>query len=142
MASEPAEIRFKRKIGFDYETGCWPWMGCIGNRGYGVISHISTHRLSWELHRGPIPNGKHVLHSCDNKRCVNPSHLFIGSQADNMKDMTLKGRHGRRKLTDDQVREIYSSPLTQMELSRRFGVAQTKISDIKLKKNYKHVLGV
>lgn len=145
---ESAEVRFRRKVGFDYETGCWPWMGYVGNRGYGAIgpggrgSALSTHRLSWEMHRGPIPNGKHVLHRCDNKRCVNPAHLFIGDQAANMKDMTEKGRHGMRKLTDDQVREIRASSLTQVELARKYGVAQTKISYVKNRKTYKHVLGV
>lgn len=78
------------------DTGCWHF----GNskRGYGCISlgqrrgHTNAHRLSYEIHKGPIPDGLHVLHSCDNPICVNPDHLRAGTHADNMRDMAIRGR--------------------------------------------------
>lgn len=96
---------------------CWEWQASRVSAGYGKISlpHSrqleGAHRVAWKLTNGPIPDGLFVLHRCDNPPCCNPSHLFLGTHADNMKDMTAKGRHkGRpspgRLLTTDQVRRI------------------------------------
>ena len=78
---------------------CWPWTTTIGNDGYGQYQlggHTKrAHRIAWELARGPILNGMSVLHYCDSPSCVNPSHLFLGTQADNMRDMCEKGRQAR-----------------------------------------------
>lgn len=76
---------------------CWLWIGSKGSRGYGQL-HINrkpvrAHRFSWELHYGPIPAGMEVCHHCDNPPCVRPDHFFLGTQADNLKDMVNKGRH-------------------------------------------------
>jgi hypothetical protein len=83
------------------ETGCWEWQGAK-TKGYGMIGHgrrsdpgtrvKQVHRVAWELTYGPIPEGTSVLHSCDNPPCYNPTHLFLGTQADNVADMTAKGR--------------------------------------------------
>lgn len=95
-----AEKRFMDKVSMEALTGCWIWTGAR-QRAYGKIRvfyrDVRAHRFSWEMHKGPIPEGMDVLHHCDNPLCVNPNHLFIGSQRDNMDDMNRKGRgrHGQ-----------------------------------------------
>ena len=93
----PLEERFWARVGEPDSNGCWPWLGTKRHTGYGKIrnhyKHEGTHRVSYTLNVGPIPQGLHVLHKCDNPTCVNPDHLFLGTQADNMKDMFKKGRN-------------------------------------------------
>lgn len=77
-------------------TGCWIWMSSLSDRGYGQLTiknkTIYAHRFSWELHNGPIPEGLLVCHHCDTPLCVNPDHLFVGTQKDNILDAMRKGR--------------------------------------------------
>lgn len=90
---EDYKIRFFRFIKKD---DCWNWIGSIGKNGYGYFSKnskaASAHRVSWEIHNGQIPDGLCVLHKCDNRKCVNPDHLFIGTYYDNIHDKINKGR--------------------------------------------------
>lgn len=78
---------------------CWYWRGSLEEFGYGRLQSKRAHRLSWTLFNGEIPKGLYVLHKCDIRNCVNPDHLFLGTQIDNMRDMVKKGRHnnGRQK---------------------------------------------
>lgn len=92
---KPPEDRFWAKV----RTGdkCWEWVGAIADTGYGIFTvstkiHVSTHRFSYQLHYGTIPDGLWVLHRCDNRRCVRPDHLFLGTALDNVRDMDKKGR--------------------------------------------------
>lgn len=150
--SQPIQDRFWPKV---HKTpSCWVWTGSsFGKDGYGgiYVSHHQkpewkhprptlVHRLSWELAHGPIPEGRHVLHSCDNRRCVNPAHLFLGDQDANMKDAASKGRlnvprpnHPRRKLTDSDVTDIvnlHRSGMQQQLIAARYGVTKACISQI------------
>jgi hypothetical protein len=131
---------------------CIEWTGYRQSNGYGKVGvdgRITyAHRLAWERANGPIPDGMWVLHRCDNRGCVNPDHLFIGTRRDNTDDMLAKGRSCRgtrqhlAKLTDDAVREIRrlnSEGVSQMELARRYGVHQGTIWPILRRKTWRHV---
>ena len=145
--------RFFSKIARSDADGCWLWVAGKNKGGYGQFRDsgrtVYTHRLSYELANGPIPEGLWVLHSCDTPACVRPDHLFLGTPADNTSDCVAKGRHahGRRhgmaKLRDDDVREIRdliaARRYTQREIGDFYGTDQTIISDIKIGKIWAHV---
>lgn len=129
--------------------GCWLWTGSMnGKYGQIGVTHQQprlAHRVAWELAHGPIPNGLQVLHTCDNGRCVNVLHLFLGTQLDNMRDMVAKGREGhtgerhyKTKLTADNVRAIRTSQDTGAALARRFAVSPQVISTVRHRKAWKH----
>jgi hypothetical protein len=115
---------------------CWEWRGAL-TKGYGQFGVGGgklqyAHRFSWMLHNGEIPEGKCVLHKCDNPGCVNPDHLFLGSHADNMKDMASKGRSGcpRRVITDEQrdwVMRMHRAGETNTKIAKSLGVGQPAI---------------
>lgn len=98
VSPTPSDIaRFNRKVERS-EQGCWMWVGAMRPNGYGNFNlgnkTTGAHRAAWILANGPIPDGLQVLHRCDVPSCVNPSHLFLGTQEDNMQDMIAKGRQG------------------------------------------------
>lgn len=123
-------------------TGCHLWTAACNPKGYGHIKWEGVvwlvHRLTWVNANGPIPEGMLVCHHCDNPACVNPSHLFLGTNDDNMADKQTKGRqafnrgmlNGRAKLTDAQVRVIRADPRTRSAIAREYGVTPTLISQI------------
>jgi hypothetical protein len=133
---------------------CWPWTSALNSNGYGVI-HVAgvarrAHRLAWIEANGPIPPDKpHLLHRCDNPRCVNPAHLRTGTHKENMADMIARGRarhdgltgsrNGSAKLTEADVRAIRAAGGSQRAIATRFGVHQGTVSNILLGKNWKHV---
>jgi len=138
--------------------GCWVWRGGKASAGYGHIRSrgtiIQTHRLSWELMNGPIPEGMYVCHRCDNPPCVNPDHLFLGTGADNVNDKMAKGRYrkgapcrgesnNKAKLTTAQVLQIrkeYQPRVVIMtHLASRFGVCRDTIRKILNRKLWSHI---
>lgn len=142
----PIEQRFFKKVSVNEETGCWEWNGSRNSFGHGSLYRggiterrlLMAHRVSWELHHGEIPEGMCVLHRCDVPYCVNPNHLFLGTKADNSKDMVNKNRQKRdsdlpqTKLTMIQVEAIRKcTKLTQKEIATLCGVTQGTISLIK-----------
>lgn len=145
-------VRFWKKVNRTNDIeNCWLWTAGKNEKGYGSIGWgegiKAAHRVSWEINCGEIPKGMHVLHKCDNPSCVNPHHLFLGTNADNVADKVRKGRtcdnHGERnpnlKLTDRQVSEIrqrYANGETnQSALGREYGISQTHIGRIIYFKN-------
>ena len=116
---DPAE-RLMANVEMIPFAGCWLWTGAIKKDGYGAFQvgwreQERTHRVAWQVFRGPIPSEQLVLHRCDVRSCVNPEHLFLGTNDDNMADMVAKGRsaHGERnpnaKLNAGLVAEFASS---------------------------------
>jgi len=146
------EARFESRWTED-ENGCWIWSDSLNSSGYGTWwdggKNISAHRSSWERNFGGIPNGKHVLHKCDVRNCVNPNHLFIGDVFSNMADMVEKGRsctgerNGMSRLSEDQVLEIkrlYSEGgITQRELGEIFGILGGSVNRIINGRRWSHI---
>jgi hypothetical protein len=147
-ARESLRSRFLRrftKAGPPHPCGgrCWVWLGRVRYDGYGVIDvdreETGAHRVSYALFVGPVPASLAVLHRCDNRRCVNPGHLFLGTNTDNSFDMVAKDRQakgegvGTSKLTEQQVREARRLYHFRQRgsgthaLARRFGVSQSTI---------------
>ena len=138
-------------------NGCWLWIGSANSYGYGQAweaspnrKHIHTHRKAYELWKGQVPSGSFVCHSCDNPRCCNPDHLFLGTAADNSADMKHKNRHRfgdnhhTRKLSSGQVMEILSvptpvPPTSVGAMAEKFGVSRACIYQILSGKRWCHL---
>lgn len=143
MKRVPIESRFWAKV--DKTASCWLWTGAT-SRGYGSLadgngSAIRAHRMSWVMANGPIPEGMHVLHRCDTPPCVNPDHLFLGTDATNVADRVAKGRsarlsgsaHPRARLSPrdvDGIRAAREDGASLAVIGRRFGVSKQHIARI------------
>ncbi len=146
-----AEQFFSKSIP-EPNSGCWIWLGSIGSGGYGRVlkKHKLAHRVAYEFATGcPIPDGLDVCHHCDTPSCVNPDHLFVGTAADNMRDMHRKGRwrgsdrrgenHHMVKLTEQDVLAIRKDSGTITDMAQRWGMSRTNIWAIRSGKLWKHV---
>lgn len=138
---------FDRLFTKDSQSGCWNWLGSKTTAGYGLL-RVNTrwmyaHRAAYSFKVGPIPKGMCVCHHCDNKGCVNPGHLFIGTANDNNQDMFRKGRNKRgskyptAKLTEASAVKVFRSGLPQRVIAALFGIAQSTVSKIKSGSRYK-----
>lgn len=162
------EERFWAKV--KKTNSCWIWTAAKRNKGYGAFTYKENgrtiqgraHRYSYELHKGPIPPGMFVLHQCDNPACVNPDHLFLGTNDDNIRDMLSKGRHipggthigdkgdwkrgaahHAAKLTPDDIREMRrlhaEGGWSYSQLGKRFGVNTSAAYKIVKRLLWKHL---
>jgi Autographiviridae endonuclease len=146
--------RFDAKYEPEPISGCWLWTAAMFNDGYGAFrlgKEQRAHRVAYVLANGPIPAGMSVLHRCDTPLCVRPDHLFIGTQADNIRDRDAKGHRastsgensGNAKLTNAQAREIKrrAGQTSQRGLAREFGIAESTVSNIVTGKRWSSTLG-
>ena len=148
--------RFWSNINKETEKGCWEWTGGLNFSGYGRIYYdkkrVFAHRFSYELHYGKFDTNLVVMHICDNTKCVNPEHLRLGTQADNVYDMVNKNRHvklkgsdnGFCKLNDEEVKEIKNYLKNYYygmyrELGRKYNVKYNTISNIHQNITWKHI---
>ena len=146
--TKSVESRLLAKVKRNAETGCWEWTASKQRGGYGQINvggkagkPLRAHRVSYSIFCGEIPDGLHVLHKCDNRACVNPEHLFLGTNADNQADMDAKGRrvnvplkgeaNGACKLTRAEVIAIRSANSTQRALAAQFGISRSQVHNIR-----------
>jgi len=152
---ERAIRRFLAKIDAPSPLACWLWTGLKNRKGYGRLfvcgRNLASHRMAYEMFVGPIPAGLWVCHSCDVPSCVNPSHLWLGTPAENEADKFSKcreargARHGNAKLTECDVREIRSryvrgsSTSGQYALAKHFGVGHSSIWRILSGRTWSHI---
>jgi hypothetical protein len=155
IIARPLLERLQEKYRVNDITGCWEWTASIKRNGYGQIgipgpkpTMLDAHRASWIVHNGPIPHKMLVLHTCDVKTCVNPAHLWLGTQRNNMQDCLRKGRFDRVKklrgeshyaarLTWDQVEAIRADTRRQIDIAADYGIRQGYVSGIKLYKKWR-----
>lgn len=154
-ASKPIEVRFWLKV--EKTESCWLWLATKRD-GYGLFgtpkSHTTNaHRYSWELVHGDIPHGMQVLHKCDNRACVNPNHLFLGTIADNMRDRNSKGRQARGERAGRATisKEVAASIRAMnpdgrrlrwgelRDLANRFNADRQTISNVWRRKTWRHL---
>jgi hypothetical protein len=137
MLSAKDVARFLKGFDKGQEDECWEWKFSRIGKGYGQFKNTEcgnyAHRFSYLLHNGPITDGLYVMHTCDNRLCVNPNHLKLGTCADNLQDMKNKDRHlrgernAKSKLTESQVieiHELHEQGMSTHKLAKRFNIGQ------------------
>lgn len=150
----PLMERFWSKVERRCEDECWPWLGAFLSTSYGQLSQRGgpqktylAHRLAYEFTNGPIPHGMYVLHSCDNRRCVNPRHLRLGTAKDNIHDALDRGRcpTGEKNISAklsgnqiDVIRRMLATGMGHKAISEQFGVSRGHISAIASGKTWKY----
>lgn len=130
-------------------TGCWLWIAASFKDGYGGLrirgKTYKAHRISFEVFNGPIPPDTFVCHKCDTKACINPAHLFLGTDLDNIWDMISKGRnpkgskHGKALLTEDHVLKIRKDIRPSGVIAPEYGVKKATITGIRSRRAWKHI---
>ena len=153
------EDRFWAKVERRSDDECWEWQASLDSRGYGnfgVPRNDGTgryimqraHRVAWELTNGPLQGSvQHLCHTCDNRKCVNPRHLFVGNPKTNMADCVAKGRLNDRRgennprsvVTAETVLAIRAEQLPLSKLMVKYGLPQTTVSDIRRRKTWAHL---
>lgn len=154
MTNELLIQRFWSKVDKSTPSQCWLWTASTAGKGYGQIKlpgtrrQVYAHRLSYEMHKGVVPDGLMVLHTCDTPRCVNPEHLFLGTGLDNLQDMARKGRHlyGERntehRLTEAKVHRIFDlsgEGWSQARIAKEIGVGQPQVGRILRGERWRHI---
>ena len=143
------EERFDELYVPEPNCGCWLWVGRDDNRGYGTLPYLGkrlrAHRISYERFVGEIPTGLFVMHKCDVRCCVNPHHLTVGTNRDNIMDAVEKGRipsgeaQYAAQLNESAVREIRHSTKTNSALAKKFGVNPSTIRNVRIGKSWKNI---
>lgn len=151
MRKQSLKEIFESKIYYGLD-GCHHWLGCLGvsckkggkkDRAKINVNGVQKYaaRISYELYRGPIPKGKLVLHTCDNPACVNPDHLYLGTNFDNMRDRAVRDRFGKVKSDDvSLIIRMYNAGIYQWEIAKYFGISQGNVSMIVNRKSKIHAI--
>lgn len=150
-----SEERLQKQIDRTDQSGCWLWIGPRTTKGYASTSwqgrFRQVHRMLWEREHGPVPAGLYVLHHCDVRHCVNPAHLYVGTQTDNMRDMVVRGRkpsrkgerNGRCKVSEDTVRTIRrryaAGGVSLRALGDEYGLTMSVVHKIVTRQTWAHV---
>jgi hypothetical protein len=127
----------------DVNTGCWNWVGALSKTGYGIIvtkkGTGTVHRMVWRIKYGEPGSKILVCHTCDNRKCCNPEHLFLGTVQDNSDDMVRKGRQKKsKKLTPESIVEIIKSKDLQKTIAVRFGITKSYVSAIQRRARFNY----
>lgn len=153
--TEQTQESLLRHVEHDTNGGCWLWSRGLTSDGYGICQHGKrtqlAHRVAAQVFLGERIDGLMVCHRCDVPACINPKHLFVGSQSDNMADMRSKRRanrplgqrNGRAKLTDDRAREVFDLAhlgcFTKTEIAAAYGVSNSSVGRVASRESFSHV---
>ena len=136
---------------FTKTESCWDWEGSLRGKGYGGFRQNNkmyiASRVSYELYKNPIPEGLLVCHTCNNPKCVNPNHLYLGTYQENTQQAVKEGRqyipkgveNGSAKLTEEQIFLIREDPRSQRTIAKEYGISQLHVSRIKRKISWSHI---